>query len=93
MQFNQNTVTRYEYKISLLSSALLSFESLENNIFFLSVSENGDDERRSSSRRNIRCINMNGARSMQKMKIFFSRSPRLRTERMFAYGEKMGDNK
>lgn len=35
MQFNQNTVTRYEYKISLLLPALLSFESLENNFSWL----------------------------------------------------------
>lgn len=66
MQFNQNTVTRYEYKISLLLSVLLSFKSLENNIFWRMMKR----ERKKHHRRYLCCINMNGAWSMQKMKIF-----------------------
>lgn len=77
MQFNQNTVTRYEYKISLLLPALLSFESLENNFSWLrrmtkmKTRGNGKEKKKKHHRRYFFCsINMNGAWSMQKMKIF-----------------------
>lgn len=82
MQFNQNTVTRYEYKISLLLPVLLSYESLENNIFWRMArrrkNRHSDEENRAEEREGeIRkhhpsCINMNGAWSMQKMKILLS---------------------
>lgn len=46
MQFNQNTVTRYEYKISLLLPAMLSFESLENHFFSRSANDENKDTKR-----------------------------------------------
>lgn len=82
MQFNQNTVTRYEYTISLLLSALLSFPSHSRIIFFAGANVMWDEMARETttttkekgkksepSQHHRCCINMNGARSMQKMKI------------------------